>query len=268
MDCALSLARIMTADLNIANTSAWQWWTTFETGKHDGESRFGLIEAYTNAAKNDGEYHLTKLFYTLGCFSHFIRPGMIRLETTRSDQLTLKETYQDVVFSAWENGPENQLVIIGINFTSEARAVNVKFAGESHKTVTNQSLFLTDEFSNLAKQNLDLPSGRFIVPARSIVTYTAGLENSITVLRNMEESGLRIFYNAQADEISATFSSEPAIRQVMLYSISGYLVQTKNVIPGQKQVIFPASALPAGVYIVLGKSDHSVQSGKVIVPKR
>ncbi|HSO87094.1 MAG TPA: glycoside hydrolase, partial [Draconibacterium sp.] len=48
MDCALSLAKVIVADLNIANTTAWQWWTTFEKWKHDGESRFSLIEAFTN----------------------------------------------------------------------------------------------------------------------------------------------------------------------------------------------------------------------------
>ena len=58
MDCALSLARIITADLNIANTSAWQWWTTFDKGKHAGESRFCLIEAFTNTDNNNGEFHL------------------------------------------------------------------------------------------------------------------------------------------------------------------------------------------------------------------
>ncbi len=134
MDCALSLARIITADLNIANTSAWQWWTTFEKGKHAGESRFCLIEAFTNTGNNNGEFHLNKLFYALGNFSHFIRPGMIRIETTRSDELTLKETYHDVVFSAYTNDAENQLVLVAVNFTSEARAVTLSLANAAGKT--------------------------------------------------------------------------------------------------------------------------------------
>jgi O-glycosyl hydrolase len=268
MDCALSLARIMAADLNIANTGAWQWWTTFETGKHDGESRFGLIEAYTNLGNNDGEFHLTKLFYAFGCFSHFIRPGMKRVETARSDQLTLKETYQDVVFSAYENEAENKLVIVGINFTHEARAVNLKLTGESHKTVSNPSLFLTDEFSNLAKQDVDLSSGSFIVPARSVVTYTADLEDRETGISELKGTGLDVFYNDKGDEIVATFSPEAAFQEIKLFGISGNLIQTTNVAQDQKRVIFPASGLPAGVYIVSANGIASAQSGKIIVTKK
>jgi O-glycosyl hydrolase len=268
MDCALSLAKIITADLNIANTSAWQWWTTFDKGKHAGESRFGLIEAFTNTGNNNGEFHLTKLFYALGSFSHFIRPGMIRIETTRSDSLNLKETYQDVVFSAYTNDAENQLVLVAVNFTSEARAVTLSLAQGAGKTVKNQSLFLTDEFSNLTKQNLDLSSDILVVPARSVVTYTADLENGTTGLSDMEKTDFDAFLNAQGDEIVAAFSSGCVFQQVMLYSISGNLIQMRGIEPGQNEVVFPASDLSAGVYLVSGRDDRSAQTRKIIITKR
>ena len=137
-----------------------------------------------------GSFTLTKLFYALGSFSHFIRPGMIRIETTRSDELTLEETYHDVVFSAYTNDAENQLVLVAVNFTSEARAVTLSLANAAGKTLKNQSLFLTDEFSNLTKQNLDLSSDNLVVPARSVVTYTADIENGTTGLSDIEETGL------------------------------------------------------------------------------
>ena len=268
MDCALSLAKIITADLNIANTSAWQWWTTFDKGKHAGESRFCLIEAFTNTGNNNGEFHLNKLFFALGNFSHFIRPGMIRIETTRSDELNLKETYQDVVFSAYTNDAENQLVLVAVNFTSEARAVTLSLANAAGKTLKNQSLFLTDEFSNLTKQNLDLSSDNLVVPARSVVTYTADLENGTTGLSDIEKTDFDAFLNAQGDEIVATFSSGCVFQQVMLYSISGNLIQMREVEPGQNEVVFPASDLSAGVYLVSGRGDRSAQTRKIIIAKR
>jgi O-glycosyl hydrolase len=268
MDCALSLAKIITADLNIANTSAWQWWTTFDKGKHAGESRFGLIEAFTNTDNNNGEFHLTKLFYALGSFSHFIRPGMIRIETTRSDELSLRETYQDVVFSAFTDGEENQLVMVVANFTSEARAVTLSLANAAGKTVKNQSLFLTDEFSNLTKQNLDLSSDNLVVPAHSVVTYTADLENGPTGLPGMEKKDLDVFLNAQGDGIVAAFSSGCVFQRVTLYGISGNLIQMRDIEPGQGEVVFPASDLSAGVYLVSGMGDRSAQTRKIIITKR
>jgi hypothetical protein len=268
MECALSLAKIITADLIIANTNAWQWWTTFDKGKHAGESRFGLIEAFTNTGNNDGEFHLTKLFFTLGNFSYFLRPGMSRIETTRSDELSLEETYRDVVFSAYTNDAEDQLVLVAVNFTSEARAITLSLAQGAEKRAKNQSLFLTDEFSNLAKQNLDLSSGNLVVPARSVVTYTADLEDGTTGLSDIEKTDFNVFLNTQGDEIVATFSSGFVFRQVMLYSVSGNLIQMRKVEPGQNEVAFPASDLSAGVYMVSGRGDRSAQTRKITITKR
>jgi O-glycosyl hydrolase len=268
MDCALSLAKILTADLNIANTSAWQWWTTFDKGKHAGESRFGLIEAFTNTSNNNGEFHLTKLFNTMGNFSHFIRPGMIRIETTRSDALTLEETYHDVVFSAYTNDAENQLVLVGVNFTSEAREVNLSLANTVGKTFKNQSLYLTDEFSNLTKQNLDFSEGSLVVPARSVVTVTADLVDSPTGSSDIKKTDFDAFLRSRGDEIVATFGSGGVFQQVLLYSISGNLVQMREVEPTQNQVIFPASDLSAGVYLVSARGGRSAQTKKIIIVKR
>ncbi len=264
MDCALSLAKIITADLNIANTSAWQWWTTFDKGKHDGESRFCLIEAYTNTENDNGEYHLNKLFFAFGNFSHFIRPGMIRIGTTRSDELTLEETYHDVVFSAYTNDAENQLVFLAVNFTSEARAVTLSLAQTAGKTLKNQSLFLTDEFSNLTKQQIDLSAGNLVIPARSVVTITADLEAGLTGTSEIEKTDFDAFLHAQGDEIVASFSSGGEFQHVLLYGISGNLIQIRDVEPGQNQVVFHASDLSEGVYLVSGRGERSAQTRKII----
>jgi hypothetical protein len=193
---------------------------------------------------------------------------MKRIETTRSDELNLKETYHDVVFSAYTNDDENQLVLVAVNFTSEARGVTLSFPNAAGKTLKNQFLYLTDEFSNLIKQNLDLSSGNFVVPARSVVTYTAGLENGTTGLSGIEITDFDAFLNAQGDKIVATFSSGCVFQQVMLYSISGNLIQMREVEPGQSSVVFPASDLSAGVYLVSGRDDRSAQTRKIIIAKR
>lgn len=265
MDCALSLARIITADLNIANTSAWQWWTTFEKGKHDGESRFSLIEAFTDTGKDNGEYHLNKLFFTLGNFSHFIRPGMTRIGTTRSDALTLKETYHDVVFSAYVNDSVNQLVLVAVNFTTEARAVTLSLANASGKTIKNLSLFLTDEFSNLTIQHPDISPGSLVVPARSVITVTASLENGPSGISNLEKTDFNAFLNPSGNEIVARFSTGKVFQQVALYGISGKMIQMQEVTPGQHQVVFPASDLPPGVYLVSGRGIRAAQTRKIII---
>jgi O-glycosyl hydrolase len=267
MDCALSLAKVIVADLNIANTTAWQWWTTFEKGKHDGESRFSLIEAFTNNSKTDGEYHLNKLFYSLGNFSHFVRPGMIRVETIRSDNLGLKEEFKNVVFSAYTNFEENQLVLVAVNFTHEAKEVALLLENVSDKTLKNPLLFLTNDFSNLTNQEVDLSNDKFIVPARSVVTYTADLTIGTSGSTGIEKSGFNAFLNIQNNEIVATFGSGLIIHTIRLYNISGNLLQIKSVESGQNKVVFPAAHLPVGVYLVSGVGNNLKETKKVIVTK-
>src|SRR3546814_14840849 len=62
MDCALSLARVIATDLNVTNTTAWQWWTTFEKGKHGGESRFCRSEEHTSELQS-----LMRISYAVFC---------------------------------------------------------------------------------------------------------------------------------------------------------------------------------------------------------
>jgi len=268
MDCALSLARIITTDLNVTNTTGWQWWTTFEKGKHGGESRFCLIEAFTNNNNTDGEYHLNKLFYSFGNFSHFIRPGMSRIGTTRSDNLSTQQEINDVMFSAYLNKEENQLVLLAVNLTHEARKITVALENASEKILTNPSLFLTDEFSNFTKQDIDLSSGNLVVPARSVVTYTADLTVGTSSSSELKRPDFKAYLNTQNSEIVTFFSSELFIRTVMLYNISGNLLQLKNVEDGQNKVVFPVSHLSAGVYLVTGVGNNFKETKKITLTKR
>ncbi len=129
MEWALALAKVIVTDLNVANTTGWQWWTTFENGKHDGEARFCLIEAVTKNDNSDGQYYLNKLFYSFGNFSHFIRPGMSRIGTKRSDNLSDYQAIYDVMFSAYTNSDENELIVVAVNVTNETKEKLVLVAG-------------------------------------------------------------------------------------------------------------------------------------------
>lgn len=265
MDCALSLARVIATDLNVTNTTAWQWWTTFERGKHGGESRFCLIEAFTNNSNTDGAYHLNKLFYSFGNFSHFIRPRMTRLGTTRSDNLTAKQEIADVMFSAYTDEEKTRVVLVAVNLTQEARAVTLAFENALGKSVKNQSLYLTNEFSNLTKQEVDLSSGHLVVPARSVITYTADLSEGTSGLERSNDSDFKAYLNRQNNEIVASFSPEQLFHTIGLYSISGKLIEVKKVKNGQNQVVFPVSRLTEGVYLISGMGNKLRETKKVII---
>ncbi len=265
MQCALSLSRTIMADLNIANVSAWQWWTTFEMGKHNGESRFCLIEALTKNDNSDGVYHLTKLFYSFGNFSHFIRPEMTRIDLSRSDNLTTSEIYENMVFSAYTNPEENKLVLVAVNFTADARAVNLSFENANGKTLKNQSLYLTDEYTNLEKQNIDLTGGSLIVPAHSVITYTADLEVGTSTGHELKKQDFKAYYNGQSQQIIIDLTTDHSYNQIRLYNISGQLQLTVPVEKQQQRILLPAAEYKKGIYFVSGIAAGKRETVKVII---
>lgn len=265
MECALSLSRTIMADLNIANVSAWQWWTTFEQGKHNGESRFCLIEALTKNDNSDGVYHLTKLFYTFGNFSHFIRPDMTRVDYSRSDNLSTSETYENIVFSAFTDTEESKVVVVATNFTDEARTINLAIENTNGKTLKNPSLFLTDEFANLEKQDIDLSNGNLIVPANSVVTFTADLEVGTSIGTELKEQDFKAYYNGRAQHIIADLPSNHSYKQIKLYNISGQLQLTVPVEKQQQRIMIPAAEYNKGIYLVSGIAAGKHETVKVII---
>lgn len=267
MESALSLAKVILADLNIANVTAWQWWTTFERGKHGGESRFSLIEAFTRTDNSDGFFHLNKLFYSFGNFSHFIRPGMSRIGTKRSDNLTALEETSDVMFSAYSDNDENLLVLLAANYTEFAREVSLSLKAGSDKRINNPSLYLTDKFNNLKKQAIDLSSNTFIVPARSVVTYTAEILLDTSVQKNIKKQGFNAYVSTLGRAVVVVIEPGSSFRQVSLYNVSGIAVQTIIIHSEQNKLLFPVSNLPAGVYIVSASGTGYRKSQKIVIPQ-
>jgi hypothetical protein len=162
----------------------------------------------------------------------------------------------------------NQLVLVAVNFTSEARAVTLSHTNASGKTIKNLSLFLTNEFSNLTKQPFDVTPDNLVVPSQSVVTITAGFEKGPSGYSDIEKTDFDAILNPPGDEIVVRFSTGSLFQQVMLYGISGNLIGIREVESGQKEVVFPASDLTAGVYLVSGRGDRAAQTRKIIIAKR
>lgn len=267
MECALALSKVIITDLNVTNTTGWQWWTTFEKGKHGGEARFSLIEAFTKNDNSDGDYHLNKLFYSFGNFSHFIRPGMIRLGTTRSDNLTALEETSNVMFSAYTNSTEDKLVVVAVNVTEQAKDVNLSLKNMAGKSIKNQMLYLTDEYTNFKKQEIDLSDGKLIIPAHSVVSFTANLEVETSSKNISDNSEFNAWFNASISKIQVSLKNNSALNRVNLYSISGNLVQSITIENKQEKISFPVAHLPEGVYLVSGERQNYRETKKVVVTK-
>lgn len=167
MDTALYVARVMHADLTLSNASSWQWWTALTIADY----KDGLIYLDTGnqndlynkkSLKYDGEFHDSKLLWTLGNYSRFVKPGMIRVGVNRNERPDLlTEEYANVMVSAYLDKDTSEIVIVAVNYSNEDRVMDV----------TNcqiESLNITSKEHNLEAFKVNKNS--VLLKARSVST--------------------------------------------------------------------------------------------------
>lgn len=108
IDPALYIAKTIHFDLSKANASAWQWWTAVSAGDY----KDGLI--YTDYHNPGDEQNIltSKMFWTLGNYSKFIRPGAERIALTGLDEDARNGA---LLGSAYKHDKENTVTTVFVN---------------------------------------------------------------------------------------------------------------------------------------------------------
>ncbi len=118
MGPALYVARLVHADLVVANAVTWQWWLAISPYDY----KDGLV--YIDKNKTGGLVYVSKLLWGLGNFSRFIRPGMKRVDVERTDNKSFRENANGLFASAYKSGEESKLVVVLVNMGhAEEKAV-------------------------------------------------------------------------------------------------------------------------------------------------
>ncbi len=139
IDCALYLAKIIYHDLAIANASAWHFWNSYEPGTAEFDPRYYLIALKNNDLNTEGDFTVTKNLWALGHFSRFIRPGMQRVITSRSDGLTNLEAAKEIMLVAFAN--TEQIVVTVINYANQQKEISLELVGA--KTIKSIRQYIT-----------------------------------------------------------------------------------------------------------------------------
>ncbi len=167
IDCALFLAKIIYTDLVVANASAWHFWNSFEPGRADYDSRFYLLALQNNASNTEGDFTVTKNLWALGHFSRFIRPGMQRVLTSRSDGLTNTQAAKDIMLGAFAS--KGQIVVTIINYANQQKEISLALDGVEKVKSLSQYVTSAAEEDNMKKYPLESIKNILVRP-RSIVT--------------------------------------------------------------------------------------------------
>lgn len=166
IDPALYVARVMHYDLTIANASAWQWWL----GVSPYDYKDGLV--YIDNDYYDGEVYESKILWAMGNFSRFIRPGAVRVEVSRSDNLSPLDAAKDVLVSAYLHSEDQAITLVAVNYSQTDREIRIDVSGDGAGMITGWKPYITSGKYNLEKQSSILPVHPVHLPARSIVTLT------------------------------------------------------------------------------------------------
>ncbi|MEO5592904.1 MAG: glycoside hydrolase [Chitinophagaceae bacterium] len=171
IDCALFLSKIIYHDLAIANACAWHLWNSWEPGNPDSDTRYYLLALKGNEANTEGDFTVTKNLWALGHYSRFIRPGMKRIVTSRSDKLNDIQAAQGIMLSAFAD--DKKMVVVCINYTQSEKEISLETPGFK-KINMEQYITTANNDDNMKHQSIN-GTGKIKLPARSIATFVLGL---------------------------------------------------------------------------------------------
>jgi O-glycosyl hydrolase len=172
MKTALYVARIMHHDLVYANASAWQWWRSVATGDY----KDGLILCKPDKTNIDGSFTDSKLMWTLGNYSRFIRPEAMRIGISAYNKKNklVSEGESDpfgLMISAYQN-KNGKIVVVVINYHKDERIFSLD-------TKSNSTFWWTPYCTNDNIENDLMPIKKIRngattkIPGRSVITYVS-----------------------------------------------------------------------------------------------
>jgi O-glycosyl hydrolase len=157
MQTALHVARIIHHDLVHARVSAWQWWLAISPYDYPD----GLI--YVSKNEKDGTYSDSKLLWTLGNFSRFIRPGSLRIQCACDQDALMVTAYRDPA--------TREIVLVAINPTEEPLPFSLDLGGAGETSLRPYITSGATDHDLFPLEGIQTGTA-YEFPARSIITFT------------------------------------------------------------------------------------------------
>ncbi len=174
-DIALFMAKIIHADLAIANASSWSFWTSLSRTNANAKNRYLLIEKQLAPGSEIDKAQVlsrqvlsSKTLWVLGNYSLFLRPGFQRVMTS------LKGDLSGLMGSAYLSEDGKSLVTVYVNMQDTARALKHHVVSQANSyELHDRLIYITDRSRQLM---LAPQQGEMItIPPSSVVTVVEKL---------------------------------------------------------------------------------------------
>jgi len=281
MQGAVSLARVIHADLVHAGVTGWSWWSTFgleKFHKNFDTDRFALLRFALNSDTTEAVSRTSKLLYTLGNYSRFIRPGMQRISVQRSDQLSDIGSVAGVMVSAWVDADEGVVVYVAVNASRKPQQLRLEMENiPGEQVVSSWTPYVTSGFpGDELKKYASFGAGEaFIVPPLSIVTFTGeAADDPGTAIQPAVPALFRLYPNPSTGLVYLTFSealsvgsalSVSSARSVRLTDVSGKLLHQFILPRGVREYTLDMGYFGPGIYLVTVMDEDFRQVERVML---
>lgn len=169
MKTALYVARVIHHDLVYGNARSWSWWRSI-----GGDYKDGLIRVYSNDGMKSGWAVDSKLMWSLGNYSRFVRPGAVRydVDALAADGKAVPEGDTDVkgvMCSAFKN-TDGRWVVVAINYSEDVKPFDLSLSdGNARKW----QMYRTSDVSAESLMPVGTTEGKTVLAPRSITTFVA-----------------------------------------------------------------------------------------------
>ncbi|MEZ0484373.1 glycoside hydrolase [Fibrella aquatica] len=169
MTTALYVAKVIHADLTVANAASWQWWLALSASDY----KDGLIYVETDGKMGEnkqnaqnGDVLSSKTLWALGNYARFVRPGMQRIAVQPMASQTATPT---PLISAYRSANKKQLVMVVVN-AGDSQPIRIEGIGPKTKRI---DLYETTESADLHKRTVAFD--QITLAAKSITTLVLPL---------------------------------------------------------------------------------------------
>lgn len=168
MKTALYVARLIHHDLVYANARSWQWWRAI-----GGDYKDGLLFQYRDKTTGNDTIVDSKLLWTLGNYSRFIRPGAKRIDISKVEESgkIIPDSATDpygLMLSAYKN-EDGSVVVVAINYSQKDTDFNIEI--DTDKKTDGWDYYVTSDNPDNSLAHKTANDSVLTVPARSVTTF-------------------------------------------------------------------------------------------------
>lgn len=255
LENSIFLAKMIHADLTIANVSIWDYWTALERERWSQLNRFYLIRLHPNggdyaALTGGGTVSYDRNLWVLGNYSLFIRPGYRRIAATGASDLN------GLMGSAFLAPDSSRMVVVYVNWGTQQQMVQHHFTQlPSGFRVNRMQPYVTDATRNLAPMAVVNALDPYAIPPRSVVTFLVDLEPTTASVANASRMEKNLFPNP-VGPLAVIHSEQLRNASFSIYKLDGAKVMEGRL--GNDRIhTLNLTTLAAGTYIFKSKQGMS-----------